>query len=413
LAILAGDAQAILATLANDDARSPERSAGDDGVKEPSANDILKLFWHTLEITLPSEPARRGTAARWLRLLRAVIDSCSTQNGLAHLSRRLAALLRAIIDGVAPGREARALISVGVEHLHQQDRLRLNRLLLEAVFCDPDSPRSRKESFVFDSQVSYWLERLLNVAMEGPNVFGVGNIQTSIQGLRWSGEAPAPPAGALAHERPMVSRLSQPVRWRSEEPIDLAVSLFIDIGFGRPDLQRFGNPCFGPEPSRIEIAPPLLSSGFHQLCPIVVQSALMYERELLAIENPEVHLHPALQLKVAEFLIEQAQSGRLLVIETHSDLIIRRVLRAILEESISQEQLRIYFTDLADGPQGYKYATLERLQTNQKGQIINWPAGFLDADVRESERLLDIMYGGVGRRDDDADDNTHETENGA
>ncbi len=60
----------------------------------------------------------------------------------------------------------------------------------------------------------------------------------------------------------------------------------------------------------------------------------MMDGEVMAIENPEVHLHPRLQLDFAEFLIKQAISGKTIVIETHSDLIIRRVIREVLEESL-------------------------------------------------------------------------------
>lgn len=414
LPTLAKDARQIFAAMTAANEAASEIAAPNTGTTDGPQNDILKLFWYLMEITLPSEPAHLDTGVRWLRLLRAVIDTCSTDDRLAHLSLRLTVILQTLIDGAAPGSEARALIAPGVEQLHRQDRLRLNRLLLEAVFCDLDSSwsLSRKEGFVFDSQVSYWLERLLDIAMEGPEL-GLFSICTSGRDLHWS-EGVAPPMGTLVRELPMIARLFHPLRWQTDEP-GFAAAIGIHSECGPPDLQRFAHACFGPRRNSrfTEIAPALLSSGFHQVCPMVVQVTLMQKGELFAIENPEVHLHPALQLKVAEFLIEHAKSGRLLVIETHSDLIIRRVLRAILEERMGQEQIRIYFTGLADGPEGYKCATLERLGVNDEGRIINWPEGFLDADVRESKRLLDIMYGATrDGEDDERGENAHEDGNG-
>ncbi len=45
---------------------------------------------------------------------------------------------------------------------------------------------------------------------------------------------------------------------------------------------------------------------------------------------------------------------------------------------------------------------LTPIEIDRQGRIANWPEGFLDDDVRESQRLLAIMYGG-GDEDDDED----------
>ena len=173
-------------------------------------------------------------------------------------------------------------------------------------------------------------------------------------------------------------------------------------------LGRLLHPCFGaplpaPQPPR------QMSSGFHQVFPIVVQLGLMRRGELVGIENPEVHLHPSLQLKITEALVAHAKSGRRILVETHSDLVIRRVIRAILEEELKQAEVQIYFTDL-DGIetahcQGEKttfaYSALKPIAVDGRGRIANWPDGFLGDDVRESQRLLDIMYGGPDSGGDD------------
>jgi len=156
-------------------------------------------------------------------------------------------------------------------------------------------------------------------------------------------------------------------------------------------VARIGHDCFFDQPQ----TPGQMSSGFHQLAPLIVQSALMQKYEIMAVENPEVHLHPSLQLKVAEFLMHQAKSGKWMIIETHSDLIIRRVIREILEEKIAlgQANIGIYFASLDQSEQGYRYSTLKPIEIDERGRIQNWPPGFMDDDVQESRRLIDIMYG--------------------
>lgn len=154
-----------------------------------------------------------------------------------------------------------------------------------------------------------------------------------------------------------------------------------------------------------------LSSGFHHIFPILAQSAVMWPQEIFCVDSPEIHLHPSSVLKITEFFITHAKTGRRFILETHSDLVVRRTLRAILEEELSQHQVNIYFTKLEridshPALQGLKQKTdqigslLELIQVNQKGQIVNWPEGFLDADVIEARRLIDAMYGAAERNEE-------------
>ena len=170
-------------------------------------------------------------------------------------------------------------------------------------------------------------------------------------------------------------------------------------------LGRLDHPCFGGEKGTLQV-PRQMSSGFHQLFPILVQLGVMKSGELIGIENPEVHLHPALQVSMTEALLDHAVSGRRMIVETHSDLLLRRVIRAILSEEISQSQVQIYFTKLGpiahEGAAGeFSESTLEPIRTDSRGRISNWPEGFLDADVRESQQLMDIMYGGSDQEEPD------------
>ena len=177
-------------------------------------------------------------------------------------------------------------------------------------------------------------------------------------------------------------------------------------------VTRVIDPCFGTGFYGTVQPPRQLSAGFHQLFPIMVQLGLMKSGELIAIENPEVHLHPSLQLRITEALIDHAKSGRRILIETHSDLVIRRIMRSLLAEDLPQECLHIYFADLKraaqcswapteDASVEFHGSSLERLKVDSKGRIVNWPKGFLDEDVLESQRLLDIMYGNSKGADDD------------
>lgn len=176
------------------------------------------------------------------------------------------------------------------------------------------------------------------------------------------------------------------------------------------NLFRLHNRCFGSENAETLQPPKQFPSAVHQVMPILVQLAVMSKNELLCIENPEVHLHPSLQVQLTEMLLDHVKSGRRILIETHSDLVLRRTIRALLQEEIPQSGVGIYCVGLGDkrlatsheAEELFLGSTLEPIRINEKGQISNWPEGFLDEDVRESQRLLDIMYGHSEENDDDA-----------
>lgn len=143
------------------------------------------------------------------------------------------------------------------------------------------------------------------------------------------------------------------------------------------------------------------STGIHQILPIMLQVILMVPGETIFIENPEVHLHPDLIIKITEFFINQTKMGKKIIIETHCDLIVMRIMRAILSEEISQSSCNIYFTKLklnenvkfSGSDQNAYCSYIEKILINEQGHIENWPEGFMDVRLKESQRLMEVMYG--------------------
>ena len=72
--------------------------------------------------------------------------------------------------------------------------------------------------------------------------------------------------------------------------------------------------------------------GVSQVLPVLV-SAYAYKDKLLAIEQPEIHLHPALQTELGDVLLKSAlaDGGNTFLVETHSEHLILRILRRIRE----------------------------------------------------------------------------------
>ena len=62
--------------------------------------------------------------------------------------------------------------------------------------------------------------------------------------------------------------------------------------------------------------------GLSYALPVIVALLAVEEDDLVMIENPEAHLHPAGQTKLAELAARAAASGAQVVLETHSDHIL-------------------------------------------------------------------------------------------
>ena len=83
--------------------------------------------------------------------------------------------------------------------------------------------------------------------------------------------------------------------------------------------------------------------GLTQVLPIVVAALSANDGDLLLIENPEVHLHPAGQAAVGEFLAEIASAGVQVLIETHSDHVLNGVRRAVKGGMLTSDHVALHF----------------------------------------------------------------------
>lgn len=102
---------------------------------------------------------------------------------------------------------------------------------------------------------------------------------------------------------------------------------------------------------------------------------------IILMEQPELHLHPAYQAKIADAFIKavstKTESGHdlRLIAETHSDTILNRIGRRVREGVIDPEDVNII---LFEKGLGDRVTKVRQTTYNQKGQIVEWPYGFFD-----------------------------------
>jgi len=135
--------------------------------------------------------------------------------------------------------------------------------------------------------------------------------------------------------------------------------------------------------------------GVSQLLPVVVMCLLSPPGSLIILEQPELHLHPALQQRLGDFFIACSQTGRQLLVETHSEYLVSRLRRRVAEDERGGllRQVAVIFAEQTDGE-----SALRRVELNELGGIDHWPTGFFDQTAEESKAILQAGLGKKLRR---------------
>ena len=131
--------------------------------------------------------------------------------------------------------------------------------------------------------------------------------------------------------------------------------------------------------------------GFSQVLPIMAQVWSRQNRStgpastiLIAMEQPELHLHPAYQAKLADIFAKSLSPARptarskdvRFIIETHSEALVNRLGELIYENMLSPDDVAIYvFEKDLNG----EATDIQTVKYESDGTLSNWPIGFFSA----------------------------------
>ena len=130
--------------------------------------------------------------------------------------------------------------------------------------------------------------------------------------------------------------------------------------------------------------------GISQVLPVLA-SSLGNKQCLIAIEQPEIHLHPALQAELGDVFIESAlgENQNRFIIESHSEHLLLRIMRRIRETttgkspqgalSVHPEDVMVLFVE----PDGSR-SIVREMPLNENGELVKaWPGGFFEEGLLE------------------------------
>ena len=183
---------------------------------------------------------------------------------------------------------------------------------------------------------------------------------------------------------------------------DDPISVFINGGVGLEDMDMIqtrmseiplkNRVSIRDEKTGIELMPQDVGIGISQTLPVII-GALHIKEGLLAIEQPELHIHPALQVALGDLFISRSRESQFcFLLETHSEHLMLRFLRRIREtdegnlppgkDPLKPNQLAVYYVE-----QGKTGISVFPIRISEDGEFIDrWPRGFFEE--REEELLF-------------------------
>ncbi|MCS5723467.1 DUF3696 domain-containing protein [Herbiconiux sp. CPCC 203407] len=127
--------------------------------------------------------------------------------------------------------------------------------------------------------------------------------------------------------------------------------------------------------TKIQMSTADVGFGISQVLPIVTELSAR-SKSVILIEQPEIHLHPAMQADLADLLIESVdENGRAnqVIAETHSENLMLRIQRRIREGVLDSSSVAVLYVDQSEDGS----ALIRELRLDNEGDFIdNWPHGF-------------------------------------
>lgn len=136
--------------------------------------------------------------------------------------------------------------------------------------------------------------------------------------------------------------------------------------------------------------------GVSQILPVLVLCFYAPPGSTLVLEQPEIHLHPSVQAGLADVFINAIEKrGVQIILESHSEHLLRRLQRRVAEEKIAADDINLYFVDIERSR-----STLRELDLDPFGNIRNWPRNFFGDEMGDlaamTEKAMQRMAAGDG-----------------
>lgn len=189
----------------------------------------------------------------------------------------------------------------------------------------------------------------------------------------------------LLHEKAVSNTLLANIEaWMSDITPGLKIKAVAQPQFNSASLSYSFNQ--GKETTE-EFKPQNVGFGLSYVLPVVTSILSASKGDLLIIENPESHLHPAGQSIMGRLCAIAAKNGVQLIVESHSDHFLNGIRVAVKQKLLEADSVKVFFLQRDIHSQIHAsevlYPTIDA-----EGRIDCWPEGFFDEWDRQLDQLL-------------------------
>ena len=299
---------------------------------------------------------------------------------LADLSGTAPTISLSIRDNIVLRRELRG-------HPIRYDDLFFRRSLFLAL-PEPSDPEYNRITNDDNIQIRHLIDWA--TFPEGPRPYAFAPIRTSPQRTYDPTTEVRDPEGThipMMLERLLGNGAGSDFRERVED-FGKASGLYSSLG-----IRKLGRT--GSDPFQIEVRPAgggmarnLIDVGYgvSQAIPIIADCVSAEPDSTLLVQQPEVHLHPRAQAAMGSFFGQLAASERnRLVVETHSDFLVDRVLMDVRDEEIKPSDVIILYFE-----HGLHGVEIHPIEVDASGRIVEAPDGYRSFFLEEQRRFFGV-----------------------
>jgi predicted ATPase len=127
--------------------------------------------------------------------------------------------------------------------------------------------------------------------------------------------------------------------------------------------------------------------GVSQALPVVVALLAAQPGQLVYLEQPEIHLHPLAQRRLARLLKDAVERGVVAVVETHSALLLREVMTLIAKKELPKEDVALHWFRRDERGE----TTVQTAELDDNGAYGDWPEDFDKTELDAAREYLDIV----------------------
>lgn len=125
--------------------------------------------------------------------------------------------------------------------------------------------------------------------------------------------------------------------------------------------------------------------GCSQVLPVLVAGYNSENGDILAVQEPEIHLHPKAQAELGSFFYELSKKGVQSIIETHSEHLMLRIQAHIADKNsdLRPEDVCVYYVYAENGIRNIK-----KIELKDDGFFKDkWPDGFFPERYMEVKKI--------------------------